>query len=104
MIKLKYNNTQVKSSITDITNTHRYTKILQHHSNNKTLLPQVCYAKIKLRCGEKLCQHNEGSLFGAVQVFFFVLAIGAFITVTIDRRARRGNSAADAPIPDARMY
>ena len=27
--------------------------------------------------------YNEGSLFGAAQVFFFVLAIGAFITVTI---------------------
>ena len=27
--------------------------------------------------------YNEGYLFGAVQVFFFVLAIGAFITVTI---------------------
>lgn len=27
--------------------------------------------------------YNEGSLFGAVAVFFFVLAIGAFITVTI---------------------
>lgn len=27
--------------------------------------------------------YNDGSLFGAAQVFFFVLAIGAFITVTI---------------------
>lgn len=27
--------------------------------------------------------YNEGSLFGAAQVFFFVLAIGAFITATI---------------------
>lgn len=27
--------------------------------------------------------YNEGNLFGSVQVFFFVLAIGAFITVTI---------------------
>ena len=27
--------------------------------------------------------YNSGDLAGAVQVFFFVLAIGAFITVTI---------------------
>ena len=47
--------------------------------------------------------YNTGDMAGAVQVFFFVLCIGAFITVTMKhRRAGRRDRPGHAPVPRSR--
>src|SRR5499427_8813284 len=46
--------------------------------------------------------YNSGDLAGAVQVFFFVLAIGAFITVTIKTGALDADRAGHQQVPPAR--